>query len=76
MFVKSLKAELKRKPSLRTITIEHVENDRPDTMFGGKKKGYYKCDALERVLVLQIVQKSRQRGEFFAKWKNPRTGKP
>ena len=76
MFVKSLKAELKRKPSLRTITIEHVENDRPDTMFGGKRGGYYKCDGLERVKLLQIFGKSRVRGEFFAKWKNPRTGKP
>ena len=76
LFVRSLKAELKRKPSLKTVTIEQVELDRPDALFGGKRKGYYKCDALSRVQLLKIFAKSRIRGEFFARWHNPRTGKP
>ena len=76
LFVRSLKAELKRKPSLKTVTIEQVELDRPDALFGDKRKGYYKCDALSRVQLLKIFAKSRIRGEFFARWHNPRTGKP
>ena len=76
LFVRSLKTELKRKPSLKTVTIEQVELDRPDALFGGKRKGYYKCDALSRVQLLKIFAKSRIRGEFFARWHNPRTGKP
>ena len=73
LFVESLTAELSRYPSLRTITTEQAELDRPDCMFGGKRKGYYKCTALSRVVLLQIFAKSRIRGEFFARWTNPHT---
>ena len=65
LFVRSLKAELKRKPSLKTVTIEQVELDRPDALFGGKRKGYYKCDALSRVQLLKIFAKSRIRGDIY-----------
>ena len=74
LFVRSLNAQLKRYSYLRSVTIEQVERDRPDCIFGGKRKGYFKCSALCRVELLRIFALARARGEFFARWVNPATG--
>ena len=75
LFINSLKAELTKFPELSEITLEDVERDPPDILFGGRRKGYFKCPRLCRVFVLTIFRWLRTRGEWFVKWINKATGK-
>ena len=67
LFMRLLEAELKHNPHLLTITAEEAEKNRPDLLFGGRRKGYYKCNALSRVELLKIFATARARGEYFAR---------
>ena len=75
LFVKSLQGELKKFPELLMLTTKDAEADPPDILFGGRRKGYFKCPRLCRVFVLEIFRWLRSRGEWFVKWTNPLTGK-
>ena len=68
LFVKSLEAELIRFPDLANLTPADAARDPPDVMFGGRRKGYYKCPSLCRVWTLIVFRWLRSRGEYFVKW--------
>jgi hypothetical protein len=74
LFLESVKAELKHMPELMFLSPEDVEKNPPDILFGGRRKGYFKCPALERIAVLEILRECRERGEFFTLWKCGLTG--
>jgi hypothetical protein len=60
---------------LQHLTPKEADRDPPDILFGGqRRKGYFKCPALCRVFVLQILRELRERGEFFVLWNDPVTG--
>ena len=75
IFSRSVKAEIAKYPGLLTLTPKDAERDPPDIMFGGRRKGYYKCPRLCRVYVMEIFRWLRSRGEWFVKWHDKRTGK-
>lgn len=74
LFDRSLQAELTRQPQLLTVTPKQAEADPPQILFRARLKGYYVCDKLCRVWVLQALRCARQRGEFFVKWTDPASG--
>jgi hypothetical protein len=75
LFLESVKAEIKHLPHLQHLTPKEADRDPPDILFGGqRRKGYFKCPALCRVFVLQILRELRERGEFFVLWNDPVTG--
>ena len=74
LFLDSLSAELEQRPELMFLTPKDVDKDPPDILFKGRRKGFFKCPALERLAVLDILKELRQRGEFFTLWKDELTG--
>ena len=74
LFDRSLQAELKRQPQLLTLKPKDVDVDPPQVLFRARLKGYYVCDKLCRVWVLQTLRDARKRGEFFVKWTDSASG--
>ena len=56
LFLDSLTAELEHTPELMFLTPKDVDKDPPDILFGGRRKGFFKCPALERIAVLDILK--------------------
>ena len=73
LFIQSLNAEIAKYESLVLSTPAIADLDPPDLTFGGRRKGYYKCPRLCRVLLLEIFKWCRIRGEWFVKWVDPST---
>ena len=74
MFDKSLQVELKKNPQLLGITPKGADADPPEVLFRNRLKGYYVCDKLCRVWVLQTLRAARERGVFFVKTTDVVTG--
>lgn len=68
LFMRSLEAEITKRPDLLSVTPEQADDDPPEVLFGGRRKGYFKCRHLCRVWVLQTLRWLRTRGEFFVVW--------
>ena len=75
LFSRSLQAELARHPDLPTVQPQQANADPPEILFRARLKGYFMCDKLCRVWVLQALRDARKRGEFFVKWVNDVDGK-
>ena len=74
MFDKSLQAELSKHPSLVSMTPKLVNQDPPEILFRSRLKGYYLCEKLCRIWVLETLRAARARGTFFVKWRNASNG--
>ena len=74
LWTKSLDAECAKHPHLLTITPKLVNADPPEILFRSRLKGYYLCNHLCRIWVLECLRAARGRGEFFVKWVNPTNG--
>lgn len=68
--VRSLQAELKRRPYLKDLTPEDGDDDPPEILFGSRRVGYFKAKHLCRVWTLETLKWLRTRGEFFVVWKH------
>ena len=75
LFVRSMNAELAKHPHLLEITPKLAKADPPEILFRARLKGYYLCNHICRVWVLECLREARGRGEFFVKWVDPETGK-
>ena len=75
LFDRSVKAELKKAPRLLLLTPQDADADPPEILFRARLKGYFMCNKLCRIWVLQALRDARARGEFFVKWTNTVTGK-
>ena len=70
LFTRSLQAELDKHPELADLKPSDVEHNPPKILFSSRRKGYFKAPHLCRVWALDIIGKSRIRGEFFVVWVN------
>ena len=71
-FERSLEAQLKKYPSLRTIRPKNIDpKDEPATLFKGRLRGYFAAKNLCRLWVLKTFDAAIARGEPFVKWKDP-----
>ena len=68
--IRSLKAEMKKRPHLKNLTATDGTVDPPEVLFGVRRRGYYKAKHLCRVWTLQTLKWLRIRGEYFVVWKN------
>ena len=67
----SLKAELKKNPHLVGLnpkSFAELKLEEPGILFRGRLKGYFLCQKLCRIWVLQVMSESIARGEYFVKW--------
>ena len=65
LFVRSLKAEVTKKPLLLKLEEKDAPRYAPQHKFGRRRKGFHKARALERVLVLECFRWMTIRGEYF-----------
>ena len=72
IFEKSLKAELAKRPHLRTLTPKTLDpKDEPGILFRARLQGYFAARKLCRLWVLGGFDGAIERGEPFVKWVDP-----
>ena len=72
LFERSLKAQLKKYPHLKTLTPASIDaKDEPAVLFRARLKGYFAARQLCRLWVLRTFDKALERGEPFVRWTDP-----
>ena len=72
LFERSLKAQLKKYPHLKTIKPADIAaKDEPAVLFRARLKGYFAARQLCRLWVLRTFDKALERGEPFVRWTDP-----